>query len=740
MGLVDKLIPFRRPTQEADPEILKLQPFQTALQNCAVIIRVTAKQYVAIVGEDPQSKAFLDELIRTNREFRQGVQAVTRVLDLDLLVPSYRVLSTEQAIHEIRRLYPRDLQLRVNRKLLRVLKREDVVKNRGLYLDVQGLMIRPAHIGGHSLIFLRNELNKQDVRTAICRELGLPLEQAGQLRLDESVPSSDDAVLDALIKNYYPTEKEGMTPRQANRHGQAIDAEFRPLERPQAEKPDAPVSSVSNLFEDILTTGYLLGAADVMVRYQPQTESVIISQYINGVWQDQPSVWIGPANRYESLVVLAKNRSQGLPANYNFQKPEAGHITIQRSLKGGEVIQFSGRNMFFPVTPQFERMFPMIVCRIVKPVGEMLKLEQLGFHPWQMPAIERLLRLTGGIVLVVGTMGSGKQATILALLSRMIERAQGKKMALTFENPVELYLENPYINHSLLSDKEEVALDQLGKGMKSGHQLLYVDEINLDYKAIVTLRGGESGHLTFSTLHCEDAQSVVPRLAGMGISRDRIAHQVRAVISQRLLPLLCPECKRPQSLDEFPPDLVKYNLLRVLDFYGFFTRKFEPHTSTGLDQDGKRCTRCRGTGIVGRVAATEIWEPGFHKFQILEGRAQNVLRLTAMNFQPEGAEVGETYTTLLYNALSYAAAGMVSLQAVLDNCGIPDPLYEGMPSADKEAEIRAFEVRRQGYQARSAGGPTTSAPGAAEPFASRAADEETVIDAEIEEDDNHGHD
>lgn len=706
--MLNSILAWGRESAKADARILRLIPFDLALNSHAVITNFNRSDgsYNAIVGigsladgTEINGISFIQSLLTepTYSSYRKEVQKITRILDFQILQAKNKILPPEKALEEIRAIYPKELQIRVDKSLVTIIPRSVAFENKGVFGHRVGNTIRPIYVRGMGLTTLANEFRKEDVKKKIAAALGLSLEVVKTFSLDLSTPDVSDAVFQNLLKEYYPEEAyTGMQTREATRYGREFEQKQGQFERSSNSIiEDVGRSSASAIFDKIITTAYRLRAADVQIKYDPDSRSILQAHFINGVWVDQPSFSIGSGEAYNAFMKNTVHRTKGIQErDYNYNTSAGGNIEVKEKIDG-EHKKISGRILYQPINPDHDLEFLMATVRIMRPVGELLSVEEIGFLPHQFPAVLRIKGFDSGIIIVTGPMGSGKQVTLLCLLLDIINESDGSKKALTFEDPIEYFLKHKDINQSRLRENRDT-FKQLGLGLKSGHQLLYLDEVNHPEKAKVALTAAETGHLTLTSLHVAFPQQVVPRLEGMGITRDRIS-QIRAVLSQRLLPVLCDNCKIPQPLHSLPRTIQTANLIRILRFYEFDLEDFLPFKSSGRITGDQICPKCNGTGVKGRTATIEIWEPGFQAFQIVEGERIGIIRRTAQNFvrgtpdlnNPDSILATEKYTTMAYNGLHKVKAGQVSLSSLFRWCEV-DPGMEGLPGYDVEAKVRQF--------------------------------------------------
>ena len=226
-----------------------------------------------------------------------------------------------------------------------------------------------------------------------------------------------------------------------------------------------------------------------------------------------------------------------------------------------------------------------LVMRILDRSSVLLDLADLGLQGDDLRLIEDLITRPHGIILVTGPTGSGKTTTLYAALSRI---NTPDKNILTIEDPVEYQITgigqmqvNPKIDFTFASG--------LRASLRQDPDVILVGEIRDRETAEIAVQASLTGHLVFSTLHTNSAASAFTRLVDMGVEPFLIASSVLAMIAQRLVRVVCRECRQPYTPS--PAELKTLGLSRI-----------EP-TDTFYRAVG--CPACLSTGYAGRVAIYE---------------------------------------------------------------------------------------------------------------------------------------
>lgn len=229
-----------------------------------------------------------------------------------------------------------------------------------------------------------------------------------------------------------------------------------------------------------------------------------------------------------------------------------------------------------------------IVMRILDKQSLLLGLPQLGFFSDDEENFNQLIRLPDGIILVTGPTGSGKTTTLYACLN---EINKPDRKIITVEDPVEYVLSG--INQ--VQVKEDIGMSfaaALRSILRQAPNIIMIGEIRDIETASIAINASLTGHLVFSTLHTNDAPGAVARMADIGVKRFLIASAVRAIVAQRLVRTICPECAAPTELSE--KDMRALNV--------------DASQMAGAEiKAGEGCRTCRMTGYRGRLGIYEVF-------------------------------------------------------------------------------------------------------------------------------------
>ncbi len=214
------------------------------------------------------------------------------------------------------------------------------------------------------------------------------------------------------------------------------------------------------------------------------------------------------------------------------------------------------------------------------------KITDLGMTDYNYEMYKQIIRCPNGVMLVTGPTGSGKSTTLYATLG---ELSQPNVNIVTVEDPVEKRIDG--VNQCQINDKAGMTFAAaLRSILRQDPDIIMVGEIRDGETADIAIRAAITGHFVLSTLHTNDAASTIVRLVDMGVAPYMVASSVVGIIAQRLVKLLCNECKE------------KYLLTDEADLR--LVGKTEPVEIYRPRKGG--CKKCRNTGHAGRTAIHEI--------------------------------------------------------------------------------------------------------------------------------------
>jgi type IV pilus assembly protein PilB len=296
----------------------------------------------------------------------------------------------------------------------------------------------------------------------------------------------------------------------------------------QALEDEISKSGLVDLVEKIFNDGVRVGASDIHVI--PRGEKVTEFHFrIDG----KLSLWYTYTEaRAEAVSAVVKDHAKNLDRfERNTAQDGFAQILIDR-----KAIRF--RLSVIPIVgKELKSRYESIVIRILQEPNLSIRIEELGFEPYAEQALRKSLAKPHGIIIVTGPTGSGKSTTLVAALRTIMNPSVN---IMTVEDPVEYYIDggrqvklNPKLDF-------EGALRAI---LRHDPDIVMVGEMRDRITADIAVKLANTGHLTLSTLHTNDAPSAISRLYKMGVEPFLIAYAINLILAQRLIRKLCPKCK-----------------------------------------------------------------------------------------------------------------------------------------------------------------------------------------------------
>ena len=393
------------------------------------------------------------------------------------------------------------------------------------------------------------------------------------------------AVLRPLLDDLFPRRNEYLERVQSHPDADALDlgTSYQPQDSDLVDEEELEAeinrSALINLFEATLVEGVRMEASDIHI-FPNAERHTEIHMRVDGAlrhWHTQDTV------HPEAVLAVVKDRSMNID---RFDRDAAQDGYIQRQVDG-KLVRY--RVSVLPLaSANREVKAESIVIRILDDRRIFTDLKQLNLQPTALERFQQAIRQPHGMVIMTGPTGSGKSTTLAAALHQVISPVRN---VLTVEDPVEYVIEGARqikLSHRL---KLEQALRSI---LRHDPDVVMVGEMRDRPTAELAAKLANTGHLTFSTLHTNDAPSAISRLYKMGIEPFLLAHAINLVVAQRLMRTLCPDCKQAQT----DPDPV------MLHELGFSDAEIAAHTFFRAVPGGS-CSTCGGAGYKGRQAIAE---------------------------------------------------------------------------------------------------------------------------------------
>ncbi|MEO0586100.1 MAG: ATPase, T2SS/T4P/T4SS family [Planctomycetota bacterium] len=338
---------------------------------------------------------------------------------------------------------------------------------------------------------------------------------------------------------------------------------------------DAPENSapIVRLVNQIIAEAVMSRTSDIHI--EPFEKRVRLRYRIDGRCIEKNDI----PKRTQASVIARLKIMAGVKIEEK-RVPQDGRIKMR---VGGDVVDF--RVSFCPAYHG-----ESVVLRILRSDAAKLGLRNLGMREDTLGVFNSIINKPNGIFLVTGPTGSGKTTTLYSALD-VLNRPD--KKIITAEDPIEYNFKG--INQCQVNMTMDPPLDFqriLRAMLRQAPNVILVGEIRDKEVGEVAIQAALTGHMVFSTLHTNDAPSAITRLIQMGIKPFLVASSIQAVLAQRLVRLLCPHCKEPET----NPDS---KLLRLAGM----TRE-EAESGTLMKAVG--CKRCGGSGYRGRQGIYEL--------------------------------------------------------------------------------------------------------------------------------------
>ncbi|MCR9923042.1 GspE/PulE family protein [Vibrio alginolyticus] len=452
----------------------------------------------------------------------------------------------------------------------------------------------------------------------------------GQYNL-EFIVASERQLISSFDRYYRRTKEIASFAEQLHEEHKDVQSFDYGIDEADSEEVTV-VKLVNSMFEDAVQ----VGASDIHI--EPDDQVLRLRQRIDGVLHE---TLLNEVNIASALVLRLK-----LMAHLDISEkrlPQDGRFNIK----------VRGQSIDIRMSTLPTQYGESVVMRLLNQSAGLRPLEESGLPPDLLARLRRQLARPHGMILVTGPTGSGKTTTLYGALSELNE--PGKKI-ITAEDPVEYRL--PRITQVQVNSKIDLTFSRvLRTFLRQDPDIILVGEMRDQETVEIGLRAALTGHLVLSTLHTNDAVDSALRMIDMGAPGYLVASAVRAVVAQRLVCRVCPDCKTEDHLDESRQQ--------------WLAGRFPNQVST-IFYKGAGCQNCNLTGYRGRIGVFEMLE--------LEQEMMDKLRANDAVGFAQAARRSENYKPLLASAMELALQGTVSLDEVMtlgegDASGKTDPIF-----------------------------------------------------------------
>jgi len=348
-------------------------------------------------------------------------------------------------------------------------------------------------------------------------------------------------------------------------------------------------SSPDEALRLVLGAGLYLAAGDIHI--EPEENSVKVRFRIDGILQDIAAL---PMSEYPHFLGNIKILS-GFKATDVAEGVKDSRFGIR--LDTDVFPDVKDREVDVRVSIILGGYGETVVMRLLNQSAQALDLEKLGIRKQNLDKILAEAKKPNGVILNTGPTGSGKTTTLYSLLS--ILNKPGVKI-ITVEDPIEYRLKG--ILQTQTDDKKGYTFPKALRALlRQNPDIMMIGEIRDDETAQIAVQASLTGHLVLSTLHTNDAPGSVQRLINMGVSPTDIASAVNAFMAQRLVRLLCPDCKKKTE----PSPEVKSHIQKILE--GISPKAgIEVPKEIGSIFEAVGCPKCNNIGYRGRTTVSEV--------------------------------------------------------------------------------------------------------------------------------------
>ncbi len=342
------------------------------------------------------------------------------------------------------------------------------------------------------------------------------------------------------------------------------------------ERLTSDISPIIRLVDSTLFTAIQRRASDIHI--ETGDDAVHVKYRIDGVLQ--PAMRPIAKNFHSSIISRVKVMAELDIAEKRV--PQDGRFKVRMP---GKTIDF--RVSIMPSVHGEDAVIRILDKESISEQFTELTLDIVGFPEQELRRFRKYIKEPYGMVLVTGPTGSGKTTTLYAALSE-IKSPEDK--IITIEDPVEYQLRG--ITQIPINEKKGLTFARgLRSILRHDPDKIMVGEIRDPETAQIAIQSALTGHLVFTTVHANNVVDVLGRFLNMGVEPYQFVSALNCVLAQRLVRLICVDCKRPVKIDAtlLEESAMDPALAKTQQFY-----------------EGAGCIECGGTGFKGRTAICEL--------------------------------------------------------------------------------------------------------------------------------------
>jgi len=346
---------------------------------------------------------------------------------------------------------------------------------------------------------------------------------------------------------------------------------------------------IIRVVDTLLEYAVIEKASDIHI--EPQENSVTVRYRIDGVLHDVMTL---PKVIQQALVARIKVLSALKIDEHRL--PQDGRFKIEK-----EGYKFSLRVSTIPIFDGEK-----VVIRLLDESSKAMTLEALGFLPSQLEIVNQNIHKPHGMLLVTGPTGSGKSTSLYAILSILNTKQVNIS---TIEDPIEYRI----VGANQMQTSPKIGLTfamGLRALLRQDPNIIMIGEIRDQETAEEAMHAAMTGHIVLSTLHTNSAAGALPRLIDIGVEPYLVASTVNAIMGQRLVRVICPDCKTKYEVDKAVIESLRkqFNfdkLMQTLHKENVITAKVKQFEDLEF-YHGQGCDKCGNSGYKGRIGVHEI--------------------------------------------------------------------------------------------------------------------------------------
>lgn len=397
---------------------------------------------------------------------------------------------------------------------------------------------------------------------------------------------------------------------------------------------------IIRVVDTLLEYAVIEKASDIHI--EPQENAVSVRYRIDGVLHDAMTL---PKAIQAALVARIKVLSNLKIDEHRL--PQDGRYKIEK-----DGYKFSLRISTIPIFDGEK-----VVIRLLDESTKAMSFEQLGFFKSQIEMVERNIHKPHGMLLVTGPTGSGKSTSLYAILSMLNTKQVNIS---TIEDPVEYRI----VGANQMQTNPKIGLTfalGLRALLRQDPNIIMIGEIRDKETAEEAMHAAMTGHIVLSTLHTNSAAAAPPRIIDIGIEPYLIASTVNAIMAQRLVRVICKDCKvkievEPAVRGALEKEFVMQKLIDTINREGILEKKIKSFDDLEFFK-GKGCDKCSNTGYKARIGIHEILE------MTPEVQDLVVKRATSLEIQDQAEKQG--MILMWQDGFIKAALGTTTIEEIL---------------------------------------------------------------------------